>query len=238
MALNLQVSTDTEVTLPLACDPDVAAANPDVDGTSPLTRYYLTSDPEGLVVPEGASTCTIRALSPEEIRHVESLASADFLDPDGRKVSGRYRASDAAVYARVVQDDSGRPVAYRLDDLNDDEHAGFQRHAAWLRRRNVQVCRRGLRLLSDAPHWRVDDRGHYPADRILMAPNGEDVLEEVASHVLQVSRLPKARPPSSGSSSGARASGLESPQASSAPPATDATGGSLVSQEPPFAAAS
>ncbi len=85
MALNLQVSARTPITVPLAADPALVEANPPrADGTIPHLRYIMSGDCEGLVIPAGVSTATIRGLTKDEFRDAE--AAAGRMSDKGRRV--------------------------------------------------------------------------------------------------------------------------------------------------------
>lgn len=271
MALTLQVSAETEITVPLVCDPTVQAANPPrPDGVSPTMRYVVTGDPEGLVVPEGASHATIRALTRDELRQAESAIGRRHSDR-GRRVYSRVideldrRArgadtaeveqresvhaatatwfADATGLSDVVRDGIRRALAAEreaidaavsaavgpateaavLDTLSDEDHALYVGHCAWLRGQQREIVRRGLVSLSDAPGWQRGPDG-FPVERLAIVPEiGEALVQEIAGHVLHAATLGKALSPSSGASSGARATSV-SP--TSALPTTTATGGS------------
>lgn len=92
MALNLQVSARTPITVPLAADPALGAANPvRPDGVIPTLRYLMTGDCEGLVIPEGVSTATIRGLTKDGFREAEAAA-------------GRCSDRGRRVYLRVAHE--------------------------------------------------------------------------------------------------------------------------------------
>lgn len=282
MALTLQISAETEITVPLVCDPAVQAANPPrADGSSPTIRYLVTGDPEGLVIPEGASHATIRALTRDELRQTEAAIGRRYSDR-GRRVYSRVvdemdrraRGADTAEVQRRdasvdavaawlaaasdvpadVREGVGRALASEreaigaavsaalgpateaavLDGLTDEEHGLYLAHCAWLRGQQREIVRRGLVALSDAPGWRRGADG-FPVEKLLLVPDvGEALVEEIAGHVLHAATLGKALSPSSGASSGARAT---CPSTTSAPPATTATDGSPPGSEPRSSAA-
>ena len=247
MGLLIQVDADTPVRLPLACDPSLQAANPpryEGEGdaaklvAAPLLRYWLTSDPEGLVIPPDAGFVTVRALTKPERRRAEATAGVKS-QPYSERACLVYSRSIDRVEALTGQGETRASLA-ALAEMSDVDRALYERHAEWMRLRNRELCRIGLVGLSELPHLGPGPEG-FPVealDEVRWGPDldADDVLHEAARHLMQIGSLGKALRPSSATSSGVAASTLmpsnapipiapEPPSDATVPSSTPASGG-------------
>jgi len=216
MALVVKTSTLQTVTLPLACDPSVVAANPRPEDSAarwPLALYLQTGDPRHpagpLVVPPDACHVTLRPLSKREMLAAHAAA-------------GERPEADAVVWADTVEQmaaarDAGKAAAAErvLASLTPEQRAAYKRHDELQVRIATELARAGLVKISDLPDLKRGARG-YPVEDLqaldepaqgsdLGWPPGLDsfqVLFEVAQHITRISTLGKALGPSSASESG------------------------------------
>lgn len=146
----------------------------------------------------------------------------DVLDPEQAEAVARHMA-------RASERD-GTPYGVAIDDLDDAAHAAFLRYSEWRMRRNAEVARVGVLLLTVPPHapWVAGAAG-FPVEPLLRQPDGEDIVAELAEHVTRVTRLGKAVRPSSGGGSGSGTSGRTAGPALTPP---DATAGSTPATTP------
>lgn len=208
--LEMLTRSDEIVALPLTADPRLVNANPDrTEGgqllDSPIGRYLLTHDPSHLVVPEGAMVARVHGLGQNEIDECTSAA-------------GRATARGVAAYNRLLRrirelaaDGTEDPEAIAEDELTPEQHAALKEHTRWLRRRNDEVVHRAVVDLT------ADGETISGPDLALQviangAPLGRRIVDEIAEHVLALSRLGKAMRPSSARPSGPGS--LTTPEAS------------------------
>ena len=221
MPLVVRTSTLQTVTLPLACDPAIIAANPQPqepkEGEEPkpwaLAIFRRTSDPQHpaarLVVPEDACRVTLRPLSKRELMaavaaagerpEAVAVAWADVIDRISAEIdAGRTNAMDRAMLA-----------------LTSAQREAFSRHDAWEVRHARELARASLVAISDLPDLKRGPTG-FPIEQLvamddpapgcdLSWPPGLDstqLLMEVAQHVGRISTLGKGHRPEPSSASG------------------------------------
>ena len=210
--LDLLTTTDETVTLPLGCDPALQRANPArvIDGEldSPLLRYAVTLDVEGLTVPPEALRATVMGASEDVKRAALAEAGRQSFQAERlyRRVLGEATTAEdfgaelaARVDALAARVDA---LAARVDALTDAEFSLYQQHAAWMRRWHLALIRRCCVELH-TPDGVIP--GPMLADRLAERTTalGEAVIRDVASLCLRVGSLGKVMPRSCATSSGA-----------------------------------
>lgn len=137
------------IPLPLACDPDVQAAN----SPEALQRYLETGDPSGLTIPDGATMISVRALGKGE--------GVDI----ARDVAGDPLLHLGMVVHQRIWGDAGPPTV-RLDVVLPDESTDDDGRSPTL----LALCD----LLADVPNiTSVDANQHAGRARVALGVDGD-----------------------------------------------------------------
>lgn len=134
----------------------------------------------------------------------------------------------AAQMLAKLEQDRGSATGEAIAALSEADYEAYIRHVAWDRAHSEALVRKAVLAMTN-PAVEAGEAG-FPVE-VLFGDEDAAVIDELAGHILRVSRLPKAQPQSSGGSSGAATSGAR-------PGAAHAPGSAAVTSTRPTAPSS